>query len=153
MKTFKYSFAIVILIFSIVSCSQNEDNTKSNGKTSDKETPGINLLASDVIDGDFVHIVFFWLKDPDNKDIRDNFTSSLYDFIKNSNDIKSFHLGTPANTYRSIIDTSYTYCMIVTFSSKIEHDRYQIDPAHKEFLTNFKDSWGKVQIYDSESIK
>lgn len=157
MKIFNFYFLTAILIFSLASCSHNNKTEKQvlddNQTTLSNRSSTINENESEVINGDFVHMVFFWLKEPDNKLIRNNFTSSLYNFIKNSDDIKSFHLGTPANTYRSIIDTSYTYCLIVTFPSKEEHDRYQNDPVHKEFLNNFKDSWEKVQIYDSESIK
>lgn len=150
------------MIFSFVSCSQNEDKTAKHfleeeqttisNKSNEKAEYSKDKKGSEVIDGDFVHMVFFWLKEPDNKKFREEFTSSLTDFLKSSNDIKSYHLGTPANTYRPIIDTSYTYCMIVTFPSREEHDRYQNDPVHKEFLKNFKHSWEKVLIYDSENI-
>lgn len=149
-------------MFSITSCLQFEDKTEKqildkdqivlNSNSSDKINSAESQERSAVIQGDFVHMVFFWLKEPDNKAVKEKFTNSLIDFIKNSDDIKSYHLGTPADTYRPIIDTSYTYCMIVTFPSIIEHNNYQNDPVHKEFLKNFKDRLKKVQIYDSESI-
>jgi len=163
MKTFNFYFAITILMFSITSCLQFEDKTEKqvsnddqitlNSNSPNKINSTNNQEGSTIIQGDFVHMVFFWLKEPDNKAVKEKFTNSLIDFVKNSDDIKSYHLGTPADTYRPIIDTSYTYCLIVTFPSKVEHDSYQIDPVHKKFLKNFKDSWEKVQIYDSESIK
>lgn len=163
MKTFNFYVALIILMFYIASCSQIEkkvekqildkDKIVLNSNSSDKINSAKNQEGSAVIKGDFVHIVFFWLKEPDNKVFRERFTNSLIDFLKNSDDIRSYHLGTPADTYRPIIDTTYTYCMIVTFPSIMEHNNYQNDPVHKEFLKNFKDSWEKVQIYDSESIK
>jgi len=154
MKTFNFFFAIALMVFSFSSCSLNEEErqTTVSSKPSQKADSSIDENGSTKINGDFVHMVYFWLKEPDNNAIREKFSTSLIDFVKNSEDIKSFHLGTPADTYRPIIDTSYTYCLIVTFPSKKEHDKYQVDPVHKNLLKEFKDSWEKVLIYDSESI-
>ena len=102
--------------------------------------------------GNFVHAVHFWLKEPENEKIRATFETSLSNFINNSVFIKTKHLGTPASTDRPIIDTSYTYALVVTFDSKEKHDAYQIEEGHLQFIEECKDFWKKVLIYDSVSI-
>ena len=103
-------------------------------------------------DSTFVHVVFFWLKNPDNFDERRQFETSIGKFIKNSKYVKSMHLGLPASTNRPVIDTTYTYCLIVSFSTKDEHDKYQAEEIHKIFIKESEDLWEKVRIYDSVNI-
>lgn len=99
--------------------------------------------------GEFAHVVLFWLKNPDNQQERKKFESSLGTFIKNSKYVKSMHLGAPANTNRPVIDNTYTYCMILTFTSKEEQDKYQDEPGHKTFISESEELWEKVTVYDS----
>ena len=108
--------------------------------------------AQQAIKGDFVHAVYFWLKNPDNQEDKKAFEASLKKFIDVSQYIKSRHLGTPAATSRPVIDNSYTYCLVVTFDSKKQQDQYQEEPAHKRFIEESKDLWEKVLVYDSENI-
>lgn len=102
--------------------------------------------------GNFVHAVRFWLKEPNNEKIRATFEASLSHFINNSTFIKTKHLGTPSSTDRPIIDTSYTYALVVTFENKKMHDAYQMEENHLKFIEECKDFWEKVLIFDSESI-
>ena len=104
------------------------------------------------IAGTFQHSVYVWLKDPESEDMRASFESALEDFIFNSPHITGYHLGTPADTDRPIIDNTYTYCMIVTFASKQEHDLYQVEEGHQRFRELTSDLWEKVVIYDSENL-
>ena len=99
--------------------------------------------------GEFAHIVLFWLKNPDNQLERKEFESSLETFIKNSEYVKSMHFGSPANTNRSVIDNTYTYCLIVTFTSKEKQDKYQDEQGHKKFISESEELWDKVTVYDS----
>ncbi|MBV6654886.1 MAG: Dabb family protein, partial [Mameliella sp.] len=61
----------------------------------------------------------------------------------------SMHIGTPAGTNRSVVDNSYSFCLIVTFDSKKEHDLYQKEQVHLNFIEQTKGLWSKIQIYDS----
>jgi len=99
--------------------------------------------------GEFAHVVLFWLKNPDNQQERKKFEASLGTFVKNSKYIKSMHFGPPANTDRPVIDNTYTYCMILTFTSKEEQDKYQDEPGHKTFISESEDLWKKVTVFDS----
>ncbi|MDY7394038.1 Dabb family protein [Aureibaculum sp. 2210JD6-5] len=99
--------------------------------------------------GNFIHHVFFWLKNPENMDDRSMFEKSLNSFIDQSVYIKTKHIGVPAKTDRAVIDNSYTYSLLVTFKDKKDHDNYQEEPNHKQFVKECSDLWKKVLVYDS----
>lgn len=105
--------------------------------------------AQEMENGDFIHTVFFWLKNPESKPDREAFEKSLKKFIDQSEFIQTKHLGTPADTDRSVIDNSYTYCLMVSFASKEDHDKYQAEAGHKLFIEESSDLWEKVLVYDS----
>ncbi|MCF7569325.1 Dabb family protein [Sabulilitoribacter arenilitoris] len=100
----------------------------------------------------FKHTVFFWLKEPENQSNRKTFETSLKKFINTSTYIQSKHIGIPAETNREVIDSSYTYCLSLGFSSKENQDKYQEEPAHKVFIQESCQLWHKVVVYDSISI-
>lgn len=112
----------------------------------------INAGHAHEVNGKFVHTVFFWLKNPDSKEDKASFESSLKKFLNSSVYIKTMHLGTPANTNRPIIDTTYSYCLNLTFNSKEDHDKYQEEEVHKVFIKESEMLWQKVLIYDSVNI-
>ena len=90
-----------------------------------------------------------WLKDSDNEAVHTSFQSALQTMVKNSLYIKSAHLGLPANTNRDIVDNSYTYCYIATFTSKEDQDSYQTEKAHDVFREQVGHLFDKIVIYDS----
>ena len=100
------------------------------------------------MEGNFLHVVFFWLKKEDEK-TRKTFLKELRKFIDHVDMIRSQHIGTPADTDRPVIDNTYTYSLILSFDSKKEHDEYQEHPLHKDFIANASSLWEKVQVYDS----
>jgi len=56
----------------------------------------------------------------------------------------------PAKTSRPVVDSSFTYCLKVTFDNLEDHDNYQVEAAHKLFIAESSKLWEKVLIYDSE---
>jgi len=102
--------------------------------------------------GNFAHTVFFWLKNPDNQNDRENFEKSIKKFINQSIFIKTKHLGVPAATNRDVIDATYTYSLLLTFENKAQQDKYQDEPAHKIFIAESSGLWNKVIVYDSENL-
>lgn len=103
--------------------------------------------SSRVIDGDFVHVVLFWLHDKDRD--AESFETSVKKFIESSEYVQSMHLGSPAMTPREVVDNSYSYCLIVSFADKAAHDAYQAEQVHLDFIEESKDLWSRVQIFDS----
>jgi hypothetical protein len=102
----------------------------------------------DTMEGNFVHVVFFWLKNEEEK-TKKAFLTELRKFIDNADMIKSQHIGTPADTDRDVIDNTYSFSLILSFDSKKEHNEYQEHQLHKDFIANASSLWEKVQVYDS----
>lgn len=103
-------------------------------------------------EGSFMHVVFFWLVD-DAKETHKKFLSELRKFIDKVDLIKTKHIGAPADTDREVIDSTWTYSLILSFDSKKEQDLYQEHQLHKNFIKNASSLWKKVQVYDSVKQK
>lgn len=110
------------------------------------------IKAQEMKRADFKHTVFFWLNNPDSKADREAFEKSIKKFIDSSEFLQTKYVGTPADTDREVIDNSYTYCLMVSFANKEDHDKYQAEDAHKLFIEESASLWEKVLVYDSESI-
>lgn len=102
----------------------------------------------DRMNGKFIHVVFFWLINED-QGTRERFLAELIKFIDNVDMIKTKHIGSPADTNREVIDSTYSFSLILSFDSKKEQDLYQDHHLHKEFIENASSLWEKVQVYDS----
>lgn len=98
------------------------------------------------IEGRFVHMVFFFLKE--SISIK-KFKQDTANLMESIDQVKSYHVGEPAGTPRELVDNSYSVCLVATFDSKEDQDAYQEHPIHKKYVDNLKDQWHKVQIYDS----
>ena len=101
-----------------------------------------------VENGDFIHTVFFWLLD-NKPETAKKFLKELRIFIDNVDLIKTKHIGSPAETNREVIDSTWSYSLILSVESKKEHDLYQAHKLHKTFIENASSLWTKVQVYDS----
>lgn len=99
--------------------------------------------------GGFVHSVYFWLKKPTSEVDRKAFEKHLTAFIDNSQYVKSKLIGTAAPSKRDVVDSSYTYALIVTFSSKEDQDKYQTEDVHLKFVKDAQHLWEKVVVYDA----
>ena len=98
--------------------------------------------------GTFFHVVFFWLIN-DSQDVSKKFEHELRQFIDHVDEIKTSHIGTPADTDRDVIDNTWSYSLVLSFDSKKEHDIYQDHQHHKQFIENASTLWEKVLVYDS----
>ena len=99
----------------------------------------------------FIHHVFFWLKQPVTEEIRRKFENSLRKLVSVET-IVDYHLGIPAPTDRDVIDNSYTYSLLTTFRNKADQDIYQTHPTHLKFIEESQDLWEKVVVYDTVSF-
>ncbi|MEP2023827.1 MAG: Dabb family protein [Reichenbachiella sp.] len=110
------------------------------------------VQTKDMISGQFAHSVLIWLNNPDSEADKNKIETGLNELIENSEYIRSAHLGVPALTARDVVDNSYSYHLMVTFGSKEEQDKYQVEPAHKKFLSDCGSLWSKILIYDSMNV-
>lgn len=120
-------------VFALISCQAPTENATK------QEIPG-NLK----------HIVFFWLKNPDNTADRATFETALRKLMYENKQAVATYLGTPAPTEkRDVVDHSYTYCFMITFPSLAAQDTYQSDQTHLTFIDEASHLWDKVLVYDT----
>lgn len=100
----------------------------------------------------FYHNVFFWLKEPNNAEDCLKFENALQKFLQVSIYTKTSAITKPAHTNREVVDNSYTYALLVSFETNENHDLYQQEEAHQQFLKEASHLWEKVQIYDSIAL-
>ena len=118
---------------------------------------GLGILANPQFDqnmekGIFIHHVYFWLKEPENKEARANLLKGLEKLSKVKT-IKMFHVGHPADTNRDVIDRSYSVSWMLIFANEADQDAYQVDPIHLKFVEECSSLWSKVVVYDSVDVK
>ena len=99
----------------------------------------------------FVHHVYFWLKKPVTRENSLKFENGLKKLITIET-IVGKHLGTPAGTDRGVIDSTYSYSLLLTFKSKEDQDIYQTHPTHLKFIDECEELWERVVVYDSVKI-
>jgi len=99
----------------------------------------------------FVHHVYFWLKKPVTREISLKFENGLKKLITIETIIGK-HLGTPAGTDRGVIDSTYSYSLLLTFKCKEDQDIYQTHPTHLKFIDECEELWERVVVYDSVKI-
>ncbi|MEP5338577.1 MAG: Dabb family protein [Algibacter sp.] len=100
----------------------------------------------------FRHTVLFWLKEPKNESHRNTFEIALNRFINNSEYVQNKHLGTAPVSTRDVVDSSFTYCLAVSFLSKEDQDKYQEESVHLKFIEEASHLWDKVVVYNSVLI-
>jgi Stress responsive A/B Barrel Domain len=118
---------------------------------------GISLLpinktkGMDKAKSQFVHQVYFWLKEPDNVEHR----KKLVEGLKTLTAIKTlrqYHIGVPAGKTRDVVDASYTISWLTIFEDGKGQDAYQVDPIHLAFVEKYSYLWDRVLVYDSKDL-
>jgi len=94
------------------------------------------------------HHVLFWLKADTTTEQKDAFKRGLQS-LKDIEVVKTIHIGTPAPIERAVVDTTYTFSLVLFFEDLAAHDVYQIHSIHKAFLDEFRELFEKVVIYDA----
>jgi hypothetical protein len=97
---------------------------------------------------EFIHHVFFWLRNSDSNEDRILLIEGLKK-LSLANTIKDYHIGTPAATNREVIDSSYSVSWLLLFQNKEDQDIYQTDPIHLKFVEDCAHLWKKVVVYDT----
>lgn len=97
----------------------------------------------------FTHHVLFWLSSETTDDQKHYFKQGL-ESLEPIETVKSIFIGTPASTNRPVIDTTYTFSLLLVFEDLAGHDTYQTHPIHEAFVEKYKPMFEKVIIYDSQ---
>ncbi len=115
---------------------------------------GLIAAASDVqasetiLKNTFVHHVFFWLKEPNNKEACRQFEQGLQSLIKVPQILTS-HIARPVESSRDVVDDSFTYSYMVFFKNSEDQEIYQTHPTHLKFIEDCQHLWNKVVVYDA----
>lgn len=97
-----------------------------------------------------VHTVLFWLRKDLQGDEVTHFRMGL-ESLKKIESAEAAFIGAPAETpERSVVDTSYDFCLTVIFKNVSDHDAYQSDELHTAFIEQFNSYWSRVKIYDAD---
>ncbi|WP_316737739.1 Dabb family protein [Pedobacter aquatilis] len=94
------------------------------------------------------HHVLFWLKADTTTAQKEAFKNGL-ESLKNIEVVNNIHIGTPAPIERAVVDTTYTFSLVLFFENLAAHDVYQVHDIHKAFLDEFRALFEKVIIYDA----
>ncbi len=95
------------------------------------------------------HHVLFWLKD----DVTEAEVHTFHQALKDLESIAPsafFHVGTPANIERDVIDASYSFSLFAAFETMEQFETYQNHPQHIEFLNGPNKLAKRVLIYDAD---
>lgn len=115
---------------------------------------GLIATASDVqasetiLKNTFVHHVFFWLKEPNNKEACRQFEQGLQSLVKVPQILTS-HIARPVESSRDVVDDSFTYSYMVFFKNSEDQEIYQTHPIHLKFIEDCQHLWNKVVVYDA----
>ncbi len=96
----------------------------------------------------FIHHVYFWLKNKGNEVDKIKLIEGLTKLSKVKT-IQQFNIGQPAATRRDVIDSSYAISWFVLFKNDKDQASYQIDPIHLKFVEDYAHLWDKVTVYDT----
>ena len=94
------------------------------------------------------HHVLFWLKTDTTEEQKAAFRKGL-ESLEKIESVTNFHVGIPAPIDRAVVDTTYTFSLVVFFDDLAGHDVYQVHPLHLAFLDEFRVFFEKVVIYDA----
>jgi len=95
----------------------------------------------------FIHSVYFWLKPDLPDEARKRFIDGVHSLLA-IDTVQAGHIGTPAETRRSVVDHTYSHALILMFQDARGHEQYQLHPNHDRFRHECADCWNKVVIYD-----
>ena len=96
-----------------------------------------------------LHTVLFWLHPGQSQEAIATFERGLRSLTGIAS-VRYHFIGQPAATRRPVIDSTYSYKLVVGFDDLAGHDHYQEAAVHKRFIADCAAYWSRVQIYDAD---
>jgi Stress responsive A/B Barrel Domain len=97
-----------------------------------------------------IHSVYFWLKPDLSAAQRAHFRAEVQK-LGAITSVAKIYVAPPAKIEeRAVTDRSFDIALTIVFADGAAHDAYQVDPLHLAFVAGNKESWVKVQIFDSD---
>ncbi|MHB9106164.1 MAG: Dabb family protein [Armatimonadota bacterium] len=96
-----------------------------------------------------VHSVYFWLKSELTPEQLADFADGLRSLAAIET-VKTIYVGKPVPSDRPVVESSYTYGLVIGFDDQQGLDAYQVHPVHVAFVERFKPYWMQIKVYDVE---
>lgn len=141
-------FVITVISFLFLNSCSSKDDDSSDGAQEVQEEVIIETIVEAKDETGFIHTVFFWMDSTLTDDQLGDFESGMEKLL-NIETIYHGYYGPPAMTPREVVDNSYDFAFVVHFNSKEDHDLYQQDSLHLQFIADYKTYWTRIQIYDN----
>jgi hypothetical protein len=95
------------------------------------------------------HHVYFTLKDA-SAAAENKLLAACREFLTNHPGTVFFACGTLADALkRDVNDRNFDVSLHIVFKDQAAHDAYQVAPRHLEFITQNRDNWKQVRVFDS----
>lgn len=96
----------------------------------------------------FIHHVFFYMA-PDATEADQAALRTGIKSLTRVEGILQWHIGTPADTHRDVVERGYTFSWLAIFENAKAEAHYQTHPVHLEFINTCAHLWEKVVVYDA----
>lgn len=109
-----------------------------------------NMETSDGFKAGYIfHSVYFWLKDGIQEKEEKDFLN-FFEILKKVPGVESCHIGKPAGTNaRDVVDNSFSYHVMLTFSSLEAITKYENHPDHLAGIDQYSKYWKQVEVRDT----
>ena len=95
------------------------------------------------------HGVYFTLKDR-SAAAKAALVASCNKYLPNHEGLVHMSVGLRGEKYqRPVNDQDFDVALTLVFATEGDHDRYQISPAHKQFVAENSSTWAKVRVFDA----
>jgi hypothetical protein len=95
------------------------------------------------------HMVYFALKDNSPEAVQ-KMVAACRKYLKGHDGEVFFAAGPRAKEFtREVNDQDWDVALHIVFKSKADHDKYQEHPRHVQFISENRENWKKVRVFDS----
>jgi len=98
------------------------------------------------------HSVYFTLKDRTER-ARRELLAGFRKYLSDHPGTKFFTCGIlNEELARPVNDRHFDVVLLVIFTNKAAHDRYQESPKHTAFIAKFQGNWANVRVFDADVV-
>ncbi|MEM6765605.1 MAG: Dabb family protein [Bacteroidota bacterium] len=148
MRTYIPTLLICISFLLITSCSNTQMESEITALKAELEETQAKLAEAENRQAEFIHTVFFWLKEGVTEEDKTTFMEGL-ESLRNIDGVKRSWVGPAAQTPREVVDNSYDMALVLHFANAEDQDAYQVAPVHLAFIDKSAHVWTRVQVYDT----
>ena len=98
------------------------------------------------------HNAYFWLENPNNLQDKEYFLACLKKFLDVSIYANQAMITQQPKSKNTIVESGYTFSLMVTFDSKRQHELFKEEDAHKDFVNEVSSLWRKVDVFNTEEV-